>query len=685
MDGLRACMSEEFSSIYIFNLRGNQRTSGEISRQEGGKIFGSGARTPVAITLLVKNPDKSGPATVRYHDIGDYLSREEKLKLIASLSSINGLDAALKWKTLKPNAEHDWINQRDPAFEKFVPLADSDEDPSAVFADYSLGLSTNRDTWVYGFSMTAVVQQMLAHTEFARAEAKRLHATFPNASRKELEQELDEFLDGDRRKVAWSVNLKKHVVRNIIPDLDQTAVRLSAYRPFCKQHLLYQASYLERPGRTSRMFPKTKLPNVAICVTSAGNRGDFSTIATDLLPDYHYADKSGGSQCFPLYLYEKADESTDLSFDKSEIIDGYRRRDAITDAILKTFRGAYGPKVTKEDIFYYAYGILHSPEYRNRFAADLKKMLPRIPLTTEAKDFKAFSTAGRELAEWHLNYETVTPWDVIEHADKLTLDPWELFKVQKMTFARPTVEQKKAGLKWDKTKINYNGHVTLSDIPLGAYDYVVNGKPAIEWIIERYQVTRDKDSGISNDPNDWRREHKQPRYIIDLVKRVVRVSMETMKIVAKLPALNERIDPTPSVGGGTATAFVPVPILEAVELMVAILDELKPAHIQRVAAERIFILAVNRQARERFEHGTGGASSLISKPGNPFQLMWQTVSAMAFVTISPTNIIERTSKSLDLTNPSHRELAKDAVELFKRCEAMDREWPIEVDTLEYIV
>jgi len=198
--------------------------------------------------------------------------------------------------------------------------------------------------------------------------------------------------------------------------------------------------------------------------------------------------------------------------------------------------------VTKEDIFYYVYGVLHSPEYRSRFAADLKKMLPRIPLTKETKDFWAFSNSGRQLAKWHLNYEIVTPWPVEEIHDKLDLGFDETYKVSKMTFARPSAEQKAAGTKWDKTCIVYNSHVAITKIPLEAYDYVVNGKSAIEWLMERYQFTRDKDSGIVNDPNDWCKEHKQPRYIIDLVGRVVRVSMETMKIVKQLPALNEVTD-----------------------------------------------------------------------------------------------------------------------------------------------
>ncbi len=249
-------------------------------------------------------------------------------------------------------------------------------------------------------------------------------------------------------------------------------------------------------------------------------------------------------QCFPLYLYEPASEDGKLSLRAESgdgvVIGGYRRRDAITDAILTTFREAYGEQTSKEDIFYYVYGILHSPEYRTRFAADVKKMLPRIPLTKETVDFRAFSQAGRDLAKWHLNYETVEPWPVNERADAFAFDPDEYYKVQKMNFARPTPEQKAAGEKSDKTKIVYNSHLTLSEIPLEAYDYVVNGKPAIEWIMERYQVTRDKDSGIVNDPNDWCREHNNPRYIVDLLKRIVRVSIETMKIVRSLPALNER-------------------------------------------------------------------------------------------------------------------------------------------------
>jgi predicted helicase len=244
---------------------------------------------------------------------------------------------------------------------------------------------------------------------------------------------------------------------------------------------------------------------------------------------------------------------------EGELVDGYRRRSAITDAILADFRAAYEVcssgresaltshdskslsrltsaatrQITKEDIFYCVYGVLHSPEYRTRFASDLKKMLPRLPFTRETADFWRFSQAGRDLTQWHLNYETIEPWPVKEFASELLSDPATDFLVQKMTFGRKDRQV-------DKTTIHYNARITLTGIPLEAYDYVVNGKPALEWIMERYQITVDKDSGIRNDPNDWAREHNQPRYILDLLKRIVRVSLETMKIVNALPALNER-------------------------------------------------------------------------------------------------------------------------------------------------
>lgn len=540
MDGLRSSLIDEFTSVYVFNLRGNARTQGEQRRMEAGNVFGAGTRTPVAITLLVKNPTRKPPATLRYHDIGDYLDRGEKLQIVRSFASIGGIESAKKWKLLRPNADHDWINQRDEAFSTFHELGQTDPSSKPVFfEDYSSGVKTNRDPWCYNFSRSRLDANMKATIAFYNRQVNSFVERYAGESVKDRAALVEEFIEIDPKKISWTREIKQDLSRGKRGTFNPDGDRISMYRPFNKQHLYFDRQFNNCIYQVPRVFPNSKTPNLVIVVCGVGASKEFSTLMLDCTPNFHTHDTG---QFYPRYLYELANESGKLDFVKrdGEFIDGYSRRDAITDAILNTFRGAYGQGVTKEDIFYYVYGVLHSPEYRARFAADLKKMLPRIPLTKEAKDFWAFSNAGRQLAKCHLNYETVTPWPVEEIHDRLPLDEWEMYKVQKMTFARPTVEQRTAGAKWDKTCIIYNSHVTISKIPLEAYDYIVNGKPAIEWIMERYQITRDKESGIVNDPNDWCKEHKQPRYIIDLLKRIVRVGIETMKIVKALPPLNER-------------------------------------------------------------------------------------------------------------------------------------------------
>ncbi|MEX1027962.1 MAG: type ISP restriction/modification enzyme [Candidatus Paceibacterota bacterium] len=542
MDGLRACLTDEYTSLYVFNLRGNQRTSGDLSRREGGKIFGSGSRAPIAITLLVKNPGHKGNTKLHYHDIGDYLSRDEKLGIIRKFASIDGIAKAKRWKPIKPNAEHDWINQRDPAFDNFVPLGDkTDSEDSVFFQNHTQGLLTSRDPWAYNYSTKILEGSIKKTLDYFNKQVRVVRQSdefSSNARMRDKLEVVEQLIGTDPRQISWSDTLKASVARLSEGKFSSRFIHRCRYRPYCTQFLYYDPLLIHRRSQLPSIFPNSKIANLVICVDSRGSTKDFSALIADSVFDYEFISKG---QCFPLYLYEKAVEDGELSLggDDDEIIDGYRRIDAVTDGILKTFREAFGKKVTKEDIFYYVYGILHSPEYRERFAADLKKMLPRIPLTQNTSDFWAFSKAGRELAEWHLNYETVEPWPVKEHKDTLDFDLWDQFKVKKMTFARPTAEQKSAGEKWDKTRIVYNSHLTISQIPLEAYEYVVNGKPAIEWIMDRYQVTVDKKSGIRNDPNDWCKEHDNPRYIIDLLKRIVRVSIETMRIVQSLPALNE--------------------------------------------------------------------------------------------------------------------------------------------------
>lgn len=540
MAGLRACLADEFTSLYIFNLRGNARTSGEQRRMEKDNVFGMGSRTPVAISILVRNPTKKGTCEFYYRDIGDYLSREEKLGIISDYSSIMGLHRKNAWQRLKPNEHHDWINLRDPAFDDFIPLGDKKDKATefTFFENYSNGVKTNRDFWAYSFSEKSLTKNIRRLIDTYNAEVDNYAAVCKLSS--EAKPEIDKVVNSDPKLISWSAGVLADAARGRKYEFRSSSIFPSIYRPFSKYFLYFDRNLNDRTYQMPKLFPTNRHSNISISVTGAGENSPFSCLITSDIPNLHML---ASGQAFPLYLYEKDEPRPgELLREESEgeLIDGYRRRHAITDGILAEFRKAYGKDVSKDDIFYYVYGILHSPEYRSRFSSDLKKMLPRIPLTKEAADYKKFTQAGRTLAEWHLNYETSEPYPLAEVSPELGLDPWKQFQVTKMTFAKPTAAQKAAGLKADKTRIIYNSNIILNGIPLEAYDYIVNGKPALEWIMERYQITIDKASGIKNDPNDWCREHNNPRYIVDLLKRVTRVSLETMKIVNALPQLNER-------------------------------------------------------------------------------------------------------------------------------------------------
>jgi predicted helicase len=529
MEGLRASLTDEFTTIYVFNLRGNQRTSGEKSRMEGGKIFGSGSRAGIAISLFVKNPAKTGKCEMFYHDIGDYLDRKEKLAIITGFRSVTGIHRQRQWKRLEPNATHDWINQRDPAFETFASV---NGEPNSIFYGRTNGVQTNRDDWVYNLSKNALTANIARMIGFYNQQVD-LHGLESKTAGNNDEQVARNRIDTDTKKIKWTRGLIKNLCRNRRVDFQPSRISVALYRPFVKQYLYFDKPVIEYPNQWPSLLPTQSHKNLFFSVTGPGAEKTFCALISSILPDLEMISKGN---CFTLYTYEKDEphEGELLSTaQEGELIDGYRRKSGITDAIHAQFCAAYGKKVAKEDIFYYVYGILHSPEYKTRFASDLKKMLPRIPFTRETADFWKFSRAGRDLAQWHLNYETVEPYPVEEHSSDLLMDPKKDYLVQKMTFGRKDKQV-------DKTTIIYNSHITLTGIPLETYDYIVNGKPAIEWIMERYQVTLDKDSGIRNDPNDWARENDQPRYILDLLKRIITVSMETIKIVNSLPPINEQ-------------------------------------------------------------------------------------------------------------------------------------------------
>ncbi|TFC06547.1 type ISP restriction/modification enzyme [Cryobacterium sp. MDB2-33-2] len=516
-DGIRKTFASEFSRIFVYNLRGNQRTSGEVSRKEGGKVFGSGSRTQVAICVLIKNAAHTGQAEILYRDIGDYLTREQKLDILAAEGSLEGTE----WEAITPNEYGDWVNHRDEVYDAYQPIGDKASKGTAmtpgIFGTYSRGLATSRDAWCYNFSHFAVETNMRRMIEFYN---EQLVASEPS---------------NDPTQIAWGGGLKDDLKRKTRHRFLNHAVQLGTYRPFCKQFVYFSGSMNERQYQLPKLFPTPAHPNIALYLSSPGASKQFSPFITDSVPNLHLIHTGSA---YSLYAYEPLPEGTfPMLEDGDEIVDGYIRRENVTDGTLDAYRTRYpGPALNKEDIFYYVYGLLHSPTYREAYKADLMKMLPRIP---KIQDFWGFSTAGRSLAELHLNYESVQPHPLIESSKTAAPtereDQFDFYRVNKMSFL---------GRK-DRTGIVYNFHITLTGIPLAAYDYQVNGKSAIEWILDRYQVTINKESQILNDPNDFSREVDDPRYIIDLIARIVTVSLETAKIVVALPPLNI-LDENPS-------------------------------------------------------------------------------------------------------------------------------------------
>lgn len=514
-DGFRKSIEKEFTAIYVFNLRGNQRTSGELSRKEGGKIFGSGSRTPIAITLLVKNPDvKTDKATIHYHDIGDYLDREEKLKLVSGFKSFT--NEKMQLKTLQPNEHGDWISIRNDMFGSFIELAPDkkfDLKSHSFFTLNSMGVGTSRDSWVVNSSREKLIANVKKTISFYNSQVDE----FKEARLNNPKLDVEKFINRNPFEISWSSSLIPNVERGKKATYENQKILNVSYRPFNKQFLYYGDKLIHRKGQFEEIFSKNvnESNNRIICVSST-NKG-IGLLITNNIADIHY---NGDTQCFPLYYYEENTSKQKGMFDEENKND-YIRRDAISDFILERAKKIYGKNVTKEDIFYYVYGFLHSNQYKETFASDLKKMLPRLPLLEEVKDFWAFSKAGRKLAELHLNYETVAPFAEA----KVTGDDGKFYTVEKLRFPK----------KDQKDTIIYNSKITISNIPAQAYEYVVNGKSAIEWIMDRYQVSTHKDSGIVNNPNDWATETGSPRYILDLLLSIINVSVQTVDIVNSLP------------------------------------------------------------------------------------------------------------------------------------------------------
>ncbi len=499
-DGFRKCVAQDFAHLYVLNLRGNARTSGETFKKEGGKIFDSGSRATIAIIFFVKDTSVKNSA-IHYYDIGDYLKREAKLH---RLSNFTDLDA-IKFETIIPNAKGDWINQRDDDFEKLIPLKrDKKRQNPSVFDINSLGVVSGRDPWVYNFSSDALMHSVQKCIDTYNADLKRFNARFREAFKQrakgvksdQLHKQLnDSEITTDKTKIAWTCALKQEFIKNKnLQESHKDRIRLAMYRPFNKQRLYWDKDWIHRQSQLPKIFPDKDAQNVVIN-TGVGNGKNFSALVSDFISDYSLISPN---QAYPLYYYD----------------DFGNRHHAISGYALNLFRKHYGDNlIAEEEIFYYIYAILHHKGYLEKYKNSLTKEDPRIALS---EDFKELSILGKQLAELHLNYESGEMHTSVEYQTLMNAEEKGYYDVETM---------KKIG-----DRINYNNHIAITKIPKKAFDYVVNGKSAIDWVIECYKKTTGKDSLIENNPNDY----AGGKYVFELLCRVIKLSEKSVDLIEKI-------------------------------------------------------------------------------------------------------------------------------------------------------
>ncbi len=490
-------MAKEFAHLYVLNLRGNARTSGEERKKEGDGIFDSGSRATIAIIFFVKDTSVKNSA-IHYYDIGDYLKREEKLN---RLSHFTNLDA-IPFETIIPNNKGDWINQREDGFEKLIPLKrDKKRQNPSVFDINSGGVTSGRDAWVYNFSKDALMRSVQKCIDTYNADLKRFNARFREAFKQrtkgvksdKLHKHLnDKEITTDKTKIAWVQNLKTQLIKGKkLDDFSQEKISVSLYRPFNKQYFYYERELAWSFYSMKKIFPDKNAQNVVINTTIR----NFSALISDAIPNIHFI---GDANAYPLYYYD------DLG----------NRYNAISGYALNLFRKHYKDNlIAEEEIFYYIYAILHHKGYLEKYKNSLIKEEPHIALS---KDFKELFILGKELAKLHLNYESEELHTSVEYKTLMNAEEKGYYDVETMT---------KKG-----DRIHYNNHIAITKIPKKAFEYVVNGKSAIDWVIERYKKTRDKDSLIENNPNDY----AGGKYVFELLCRVIKLSEKSVDLIEKI-------------------------------------------------------------------------------------------------------------------------------------------------------
>ena len=521
-DGFRECLAEEFTKTYLFHLRGNARTSGELRRKEKGNVFGEGTRTPIVITILVKNKKSIERGKIYFHDIGDYLDQKQKLAKISQYQSISGIRSSDKFNSIQPDEDSDWINQGDKSFAKHCILGSKAPDGSEVFANYTAGLKSNRDSWNNNFSRKKLETNLTKTISFFNSEVDRFHQHAVDKS----EKSVKEFVSKDKTKISWDQAQLNYVSKNQKIEFNPNSIAVGIYRPFTNSHCYTSKDFNNRTYRLSNTFFGEK-NNIGIFVSGVGSK-EFSCLAVKVTPDVQFI---FNGQCFPLYYKHDFGENSQLNFNQQS---NKETSININSSFIEKIKAKLVlDRVSPSDTFSYIYAILNSPDYRSKFSNNLTKSLPRVPIVSDATSYLKLLNAGQKLIELHTNFENADKYPIHIKEGTLSLasipDKKSFFRVEKMKFSK----------KGDKSSVIYNKNITIENIPLEAYEYVVNGKPALEWVMERQCVKTDKASGIVNDANDYANETmNNPAYPLELFQRVITVSLETMKIVKSLRKLD---------------------------------------------------------------------------------------------------------------------------------------------------
>ncbi len=495
-DGMRKHLADDFDAIYVLDLGGNVRKGLKVS---DANVFG--IRVGVSINLFVKTKQSSSEMrSIFYYRADDLWNKKQKFDFLNKHQHIG----TVKWQTIQPNDQNIWLTEGLRAeFDTFIPMgtkaakAVKGTVSNVIFHTYSNGVKTNRDAWICNFNRNSLSEkvQLMVGTYNQQMFSWGRKPTVEHIN-------VDNFVVYDDTKIKWSSTLKRHLVSGHIAEFSESKLRQSLYRPFTKIELFFDKILTDRPGLFPSIFPiqETERKNKLICVAGIGNRKSFGCLATNKIPALDLAFEK--AQCFPFYTYDE---------------DGTNRRENITDWALAEFQKQYNDDtISKWDIFHYTYALLHHPTYREKYEMNLKRDLPHIPFT---KDFWGFAEAGAQLADLHVNYESVPKYDGLKHIETpgLTVD----WRVEKMRLSK------------DKTQLKYNDFLTLDGIPAEVYDYRLGNRSALEWVVDQYRIKVDKRSGIVNDPN----RADQPQYIVDLIGCVITVSLKTVEIVKNLPSL----------------------------------------------------------------------------------------------------------------------------------------------------